>query len=96
MEVTLIMTEVKTLSIPNPITALLNNYEITIERLYVFQKLLPEGDLLVNPLYSLAEEYFKALKYLSEEMYKDFSEDILPVEELLKEMTERLNDDTQI
>ncbi|MEK5056567.1 hypothetical protein MHH96_24675 [Niallia sp. FSL K6-0212] len=62
------MTEIKTLSIPDPITALLNNYEMTIERLYIFNRLLPERDTKENDLYQLAEEYYKVLKHVSKEL----------------------------
>ncbi|CAM5393599.1 MULTISPECIES: hypothetical protein [Niallia] len=87
------MTEIKTLSIPNPITALLNNYEMTIERLYIFNRLLPERDTKENDLYQLAEEYYKVLKHVSKELYKDFPVELLPVGEFLEEMYERLDDD---
>jgi hypothetical protein len=87
------MTEIKTLSIPDPITALLNNYEMTIERLYIFNRLLPERDIKENDLYQLAEEYYKVLKHVSKELYKDFSVELLPVGEFLEEMSERLDDD---
>ncbi|EOR21423.1 hypothetical protein KGR20_22590 [Cytobacillus oceanisediminis] len=86
------MTEIKTLSIPDPITALLDNYEMTIERLYIFHRLLPERDIKENSLYRLAEEYYKVLKLVSKEMYKDYSEELLPVREFLEEMSERLDD----
>ncbi len=87
------MTEIKTLSIPDPITALLNNYEMTIERLYIFNRLLPERDTKENDLYQLAEEYYKVLKHVSKELYKDFPVELLPVGEFLEEMYERLDDD---
>lgn len=87
------MTEIKTLSIPNPITAMLNNYEMTIERLYIFNRLLPERDTKENDLYQLAEEYYKVLKHVSKELYKDFPVELLPVGEFLEEMYERLDDD---
>ncbi len=86
------MTEIKTLSIPDPITALLDNYEMTIERLYIFHRLLPERDIKENSLYRLAEEYYKVLKLVSKEVYKDYAEELLPVREFLEEMSESLDD----
>ena len=83
------MTEVRSLSIPDPITALMQNYFLTVERLYLIYTMLPDKDIKDNPLHECAEEYYSALKYLTEGMYKDYPEKILTVEEFLLEIAER-------